>query len=260
MSVRGADVSSYQGHPDWSQAAKETSFAFCKATEGLTFRDPSFSHNWTGIEKAGLVRGAYHFAHADPGRSASAEAHNFLGYIRAHGGFTRHDIPVLDIEAGSLSGAALDNWINEWCRVVETAWRPGLIYSGAWYLGAKNAKVAGPRSRGWKLWVAAYGSQPSLFSGFTRWQFWQYTNGQVGPQPHTVAGIGHCDISVFDGTLADLHAYAGVKKPSPAYIAYLRGRLKLRRSQLVRVEKRAKFLTGRIAELTKKLRARGVNA
>jgi len=28
---------------------------------------------------------------------------------------------------------------------------------------------------------------------------WQYTDGAVGPEPHEVAGIGHCDRDMFNG-------------------------------------------------------------
>ena len=40
-------------------------FAFVKASEGETLRDPQFDHNWAAAKAAGLTRGAYHFYRAD---------------------------------------------------------------------------------------------------------------------------------------------------------------------------------------------------
>lgn len=208
--VRGPDVSSYQGHPDWGKVrAAGFRFAACKATEGLTYNDPTFAHNWSGIGAAGLVRIAYHFAHADVGRSPVAEADHFLNVVHDHGGLRAGDVPALDIEAGGLSGARLDDWIDKFCARVEAhAGRAGVIYSGAWYLGAKGAELAGPRARGWRLWTSAYGPKPTVYAGFTSWLFWQFTDGVYGPQPHSVPGIGRCDVSVFDGTVDQLLAFA----------------------------------------------------
>src|SRR5512142_3257654 len=63
--VKGLDVyhGDNGGNPiNWSAVKSGgMSFAFCKATEGTTFVDSSFSTNWSGIEAAGMIRGAYHF-------------------------------------------------------------------------------------------------------------------------------------------------------------------------------------------------------
>jgi lysozyme len=214
MAVRGVDVSDFQ-NVNWTVAANSLDFAATKATEGLTWKSKTFARNWPGIASQGLVRMAYHFAHADSGRSATAEAHEFLNFIHAHGGWRPTDIPVLDLEKGNLSGAALSRWTDEWCRVVEQAWRPGLIYSGKWFAGSRGASFAGPKARGWKLWLAAYVSNPQQYvhSGFNVWTVWQFTDGQFGPQPHSVPGIGKCDIDVFNGSKAALLDFAGAGKP-----------------------------------------------
>jgi lysozyme len=33
---------------------------------------------------------------------------------------------------------------------------------------------------------------------------WQYTDGALGGEPHTVAGIGRCDRDTFNGSVAQL--------------------------------------------------------
>jgi lysozyme len=36
---------------------------------------------------------------------------------------------------------------------------------------------------------------------------WQYTDGGVGPTPHTVDGIGSCDRNYYNGTDAQLKSW-----------------------------------------------------
>ena len=36
---------------------------------------------------------------------------------------------------------------------------------------------------------------------WTTWTMWQYTDGAIGPEPHSVEGIGHCDRNKFNGDL-----------------------------------------------------------
>src|ERR1044071_2785616 len=60
--LSGIDVSHHQGNIDWHSVAEAgVSFAFAKATDGDTFHDPQFATNWTQMQSAGIVRGAYHF-------------------------------------------------------------------------------------------------------------------------------------------------------------------------------------------------------
>ncbi len=51
----GPDVSDYQGGVDWAAVkAAGASFAFTKATEGLTFTCETFAPNWQGMRDAGI--------------------------------------------------------------------------------------------------------------------------------------------------------------------------------------------------------------
>src|SRR5581483_7236413 len=60
---KGIDVSHYQGTINWTSVKNSgVSFAFIKATEGLTIKDQDFDANWAGAKAVGIVRGAYHFA------------------------------------------------------------------------------------------------------------------------------------------------------------------------------------------------------
>lgn len=61
--IHGIDVSKFQKDINW-QAVRQMevdniriSFAFIKATEGITRQDAAFHQNWDRAGKAGLIRG-----------------------------------------------------------------------------------------------------------------------------------------------------------------------------------------------------------
>src|SRR3954469_13436131 len=73
----GVDVSSYQGASiNWVTAkANGISFAWAKATEGLTVDDADFTINMANAKAAGVLIGAYHFAHPELHTAADEAAH-----------------------------------------------------------------------------------------------------------------------------------------------------------------------------------------
>src|SRR5579875_3824755 len=106
--IRGIDVSNNNGSIDWPAVSKAGySFAFCKATEGLTYRDPTFAQNAHGAALAGLITGAYHYAHPGDGDPV-AEADALCDAAQSIG----VDLPpVLDLEvAEGLNGAQLTDY------------------------------------------------------------------------------------------------------------------------------------------------------
>jgi GH25 family lysozyme M1 (1,4-beta-N-acetylmuramidase) len=111
--LEGIDVSHWNGTIDWAKVASSgRRFAFMKATEGTTFRDPTYAENRQGAVAAGLVVTAYHFARPDlnPG-GAVAEANHFADVAGIGAGDI---IPVLDLERdGGLSPAALIDWAED---------------------------------------------------------------------------------------------------------------------------------------------------
>lgn len=77
--AQGIDVSHYQGDIDWKKVAGSgITFAFVKATEGETYKDPTFMRNAEGAADAGLLAGAYHFLKATSAAAARREAQFFL--------------------------------------------------------------------------------------------------------------------------------------------------------------------------------------
>ncbi len=94
-SVRGVDVSSYQGEIDWQVLSCEADiyFAFIKATEGSSYVDPRFEYNYTEAQKTELRVGAYHFFSFDSAGETQAE--NFIKTVKKTDGMLP---PVIDLE------------------------------------------------------------------------------------------------------------------------------------------------------------------
>src|SRR5262245_61032203 len=93
--LQGIDISHWQGTINWTSVRSSgRKFAFCKATEGLTYTDPTFATNWAAMRSAGLLRGAYHFGR--PGVDAATQADRLYETVAPGSG----DLPlVLDLEA-----------------------------------------------------------------------------------------------------------------------------------------------------------------
>lgn len=221
--VPGIDVSYWNAGIDWPKVrAAGQRFVFAKATEGDTYKDPTFDDNWRGAKSAGLLRGAYHFfrCNVDPKKQAG----NFIDYVKS-----MNDVgelpPVLDLETndGQTKEKVISR-VTTWVDVVEDAFnRKPIIYSRAFFLQDYFSEASGgPPSwaKDYPLWLAQYpdvyveGSQPFLPRGWFKWNFWQYS------QTGRVNGINaKVDMNVFNGTLEELYRFAGASvdpNPTPA--------------------------------------------
>ena len=112
----GIDVYEGDGSVDWTAVRNSgKTFAFVRATEGLTITDQAFDHHWPVMKMDGIIRGAYHFFH--PHTSPPVEqAQHFLNTVKLEPG----DLPpVLDVEVSDdvddidfiISG--IRQWLNE---------------------------------------------------------------------------------------------------------------------------------------------------
>jgi lysozyme len=207
-SVRGVDVSYYQGQIDWGAVhAAGVGFAIARVSDGLSHLDPEFADNWRGIRETGLLRGAYQYF--EPSDDVRAQADLVVEKV---GRLESGDLPVaLDVEATSgLAPAALGDEIEAWLEhVAAGTGKPPLIYtlSGFW-----DGSVASDRFGDSPLWIASYGAAcPTLPAGWSAFRFWQRGTGSEPGVATTV------DLDVFDGGLPALLAFAGpTEKPDPA--------------------------------------------
>lgn len=199
-------MSTYQGAVNWTAAkGAGIQFAFARISDGTAHPDDQFVANWKGMKSAGVVRGAYQFFR--PSVDPTAQVNLVVSKLAAAGGFEADDLPiVMDIEVtDGLSPSAIRAAMKPWLTQIEqkTGKKP-IIYTAAFM-----SSNIGNGFAGYPLWVANYGvSCPTMPANFTAWKFWQ--NADNG----TVAGIsGGVDTDLWNGTLAQLKAYAGANAP-----------------------------------------------
>ncbi|MFD4791030.1 lysozyme [Streptomyces sp. NPDC058459] len=206
---RGHDVSSHQRRVDWYTARAEGArFVYVKATESTAYRNPYFAGQYDGARRAGLIRGAYHFAL--PNRSSGAAQ---AAYFVRHGGDWQPDgvtlPPALDIEYNpydkhhrcyGLSRGRMVRWIRSFSDEVrrESGRRPVIYTTASWWAACTGDSRA--FSGDHALWIADHGSSGPgrLPGGWRYWTFWQH--GTRGRLPG--------DQDLFDGSAARLRAFA----------------------------------------------------
>jgi lysozyme len=182
-----------------------------KATEGQGFTDDTYVQQQKAAKAAGLKWGAYHFADAS---NTEGQAENFLRFACPD----PDEMFVLDWEdnpsgAGKMSKSQAMDWIT----IVEDALgRPGecVIYGGN---TLKELVGDDPFFGSRRLWLCQYASDPVLPEAWEDYWLWQFTDGNYGPSPHSVDGIGHCDINSYQGSAQQLIGEwaSGSKKPKP---------------------------------------------
>ena len=205
-SVKGIDVyhGDNGGSPiDWS-AVKQAgiSFAFAKATESTNFTDSMFKTNWAGMKSAGIVRGAYHFFHADV--DPVAQANFFLSTV---GPLSPGDMLVLDLETtnGQTEAVIEANAATFLGTVKSASGVTPFLYTSPLFLSSFAKLGAYP------LWIANYGvSCPDVPAPWTTYTFWQSSStSSLGPIS------GAVDLDSFNGTLTQLESLGSGTPPPP---------------------------------------------
>ena len=214
----GVDVSSFQGSGvNWTSVkASGITFAWAKATEGISITDADFTINASHGKSAGVYMGAYHFAHPASASPASEENHFWSvagGYITADG---KTLMPMLDMEVftGVTGASSYSDWANQWCDdAVADATANNVHIKPAIYTSACSACNFNSSVSQWSSDIADYNGQSAQTGtpwstcgscavwGSGVWTFWQYTDSGA------VSGIsGGVDSDVFNGTTATLIA------------------------------------------------------
>lgn len=163
-----------------------------KATQGIGFTDHTYVQQQHAAKAAGLKWGAYHFA---DGSDLDRQVTNFLRFAAPD----PDELFCLDWEDNSGDTMSA-NGVKEWVSKVEAVLgRPGecVIYSGntAKELIDGNDPFFGSR----RLWLTQYGTAPTTQESWMDYWLWQFTNGEYGPSPHSIDGIGPCDINSYPG-------------------------------------------------------------
>ena len=173
-----------------------------KATEGINYVDPKYVARRSEALATGLWWGAYHFATGDDAR---VQADAFVTAVNPG----PNDLLVLDFEqnttGSSMTLAGAEQFVTQ-VQAMTGRW-PG-FYSGSYIKqllgGNQNATLANC----W-FWLSEYGPEAHVPANWPTWTMWQYTDGQFGPQPHSVNGIGNCDRDQFNGDMDGLQKLWG---------------------------------------------------
>ena len=207
------DVSEFQADVDWAKVfAFNGGAAIIRALYGTSHVDKL----WIAGRRASAhahgakVLGIYHYLTKGEDPLAQAEA-----FVRTVGKLREGEFAVLDLEEGTGDQShRAKTWFDYVdSRIAYPGYRGSWLYSGQAFLEADLSAFLTESHR--NVWVADYGAKPSV-----RHVLWQHTDGThaVPNDWHKAGwpGIGHCDCSVFEGSLQELlHVVRG---PVPAAV------------------------------------------
>lgn len=206
--VHGMDVSSHQPSINWTSAWNQGSrFAYVKATEATSYKNPLFTSQYDGAGSVGMLRGGYHFA--IPNVSSGAAQANY--FVDNGGGWSADGNtlpPLLDVEYNpypslgntcyNMSAGQMVNWIRDFSNtVVARTGRLPMIYTTTdwWRTCTGNSSAFA----GQPLHLAAYADSPGpLPSGWQNYTVWQYSS--TGPFPG--------DSNIYNGSIQQLRTFA----------------------------------------------------
>lgn len=192
MEIKGIDVSSNQGKPDWTKVSNSgIKFAILRIHQKSGI-DTSFEHNYKGCKSNGILIGGYKYSYALTPAQAIDEAEDVLSVLGGRG----LDFPVFyDLEWSqqrSLGKQAVENIaVSFLTRIKKAGYKVGIYCNLDWYNNVLTDAL-----KKYDCWIARYpandnGSvqerlRPSVGVG------WQYSS------KGKVSGInGNVDMDVF---------------------------------------------------------------
>ncbi|CAM5462054.1 Lysozyme OS=Streptomyces alboniger OX=132473 GN=CP975_24205 PE=3 SV=1 [Streptomyces alboniger] len=204
--TEGVDVSSHQGNVAWQTLWNSgVRWAYVKATESTSYKNPYFTQQYTGSYNVGMIRGAYHFATPDTSSGAAQAT-----YFASNGGGWSRDgrtLPgALDIEWNPYGAAcfgksqsAMVSWIRDFLTTYKArTGRDAVIYTATSWWKQCTGDYSGFGASN-PLWIARYNTSPGeLPAGWGFHTMWQYTSS--GPT------VG--DHNKFNGALDRVQALA----------------------------------------------------
>lgn len=168
--IRGIDISAHNGDVDFEAlAGSGLSFAYIKATEGTDFRDRNFDRNATGLKRAGIPAGAYHFFRFDT--DGEMQALNFLNALKGR----RFELPpAIDVEEwANAEGLGTGRIMKELRMMIDVLRRDGyepMIYTNK---DGYERFVKGKLDRN-NLWICSFTDPP--LDDDREWVLWQFSH------------------------------------------------------------------------------------
>lgn len=164
VQAQGIDVSKYQGTIDWSKVAKSkrVKFAYIRATEGTSIKDPKYKSNIDSARNAKILVGSYHVYSSKT--SAYTQFSNFKSMVNKK----KQDlVPVLDIEGYHCGNLDMTR-VNKLLELMEKEYgaKPMIYTSEALY----KEHFSGKKYAAYHIFVAKYKGSPNI-----RYTLWQYS-------------------------------------------------------------------------------------
>ena len=226
MSIKGLDVSEFQGEVDWERVkAAGYKFAMLRAGYGYNTIDKQFRRNASECNRIGLPVGAYWFCYAFSPEKAVQEADGCIDTVSEY----RLDYPVCyDIEQASadyiekqdvsFTPALAKNVVKSFCDRIEAKGYYAMFYTNRNFL---DTYLGTELSKRYAYWYARYADR---FDG-TDCGIWQYTStGSVpGITGNVDLDLGYTDYPsvIKKAGLNHLSASSPSPSPVPEYITYV---------------------------------------
>lgn len=205
MSLKGIDVSAYQGTINW-WAVKQNGidFAILKVIRKDLNPDKKFEENWKNCEAYGMkVQGVYNYSYATTVAKARSDAKRVLAILGS-----RRPMVWMDVEDAVMKnlGKNLISIINAYGKVMTDAGLPFGVYTGESFYKTYIKPYGGVS---YPMWIARYGKNNGKCDVKYQPQVpnmvgWQYTSkGRVG------GIVGNVDMNVW---YKELEAVQGTTK------------------------------------------------
>ena len=201
-----ADLSSANPHFDAGEYKRSGHILVAiKATEGTSYVNPlhrGYSLR-AGLEHVGVVH--YHFARPDVGNRPADEAEHFLRWALPLAG--PRDYLLLDLERATPQGYRHDpEWSQAFDRyVIDHSRFNTILYANKSTLQQSDNWLVNLLKR---VHDADWSNDPDYAPPGYKCVFRQLTDGVIGPAPHSLPGIGECDVNrmsrqMFEATIRE---------------------------------------------------------
>ena len=199
-SVRGIDVSKYQGDIDWKKVAESgVEFAIIRLgyrgmNEGTLEMDPYFEANMKGAIENGIKVGVYFFSQAITKEEAKEEANYVIGAVSRYDVtypivFDTERVTTYNARANSLGYEERTDMCLTFCdRIAKAGYTPAVYANLKYMITGINLE----RLKDYDKWYAQYSNEISLPYSF---QMFQYSESGKIPG---IKGDVDLDISFID--------------------------------------------------------------
>ena len=226
MSIKGLDVSEFQGSVDWEKVkAAGYRFAMLRAGYGYNTVDQRFRENAAECNRIGLPIGAYWFCYACSATKAVREAEGCIDTISGY----RLDYPVCyDIEQASAdyalkqgvayTPALARDIVRSFCDRIESKGYYAMFYTNRNFL---DTYLDTELTKRYAFWYARY---TNAYDG-TDCGIWQYSStGSIpGISENVDLDLGYVDYPsvIKKAGLNHLTGNSPAPSPTPQYVTYV---------------------------------------